>query len=230
MKTVALIVAGGSSERFGGELPKQYMEIAGEPLLSHTIEKFEKADSVDSIVLVVAEDYLAYTSENIVDPFNFQKVSKIVSGGKSRRESVLNGLKSLSSSTSFVAIHDAARPLVSTADINNVIEAVQKEKAAILASQAVDTIKQSSGGYIETTLERKKLFQAQTPQVFEYELILNAHESFNGDESLITDDASLLELQNIKIKLVEPTSANFKVTTKTDFQIAEMILQKDEHV
>ena len=223
-------VAGGSSERFGGELPKQYIEIAGKPLLSHTIEKFEKADSVDSIVLVVAEDYLAYTSENIVDPFDFHKVSKIVSGGESRRESVLNGLKSLSSSTSYVAIHDAARPLVSVVDINNVVKAAQKEKAAILASQAVDTIKQSSGGYIETTLERKKLFQAQTPQVFEYELILNAHESFTSDESLITDDASLLELQNIKVKIVEPTSVNFKITTQTDFQIAEMILQKDEHV
>ena len=230
MKTVALIVAGGSSERFGGELPKQYIEIAGKPLLSHTIEKFEKADSVDSIVLVVAEDYLAYTSENIVDPFDFHKLSKIVSGGASRRESVLYGLKSLSSSTSYVAIHDAARPLVSVIDINSVIKAAQKEKAAILASQAVDTIKQSSGGYIETTLERKKLFQAQTPQVFEYELILNAHESFNGDESLITDDASLLELQNIKVKIVEPTSVNFKITTQTDFKIAEMILQKDEHV
>ncbi len=230
MKTVALIVAGGSSERFGGELPKQYIEIAGKPLLSHTIEKFEKADSVDSIVLVVAEDYLAYTSENIVDPFDFHKVSKIVSGGESRRESVLNGLKSLSSSTSYVAIHDAARPLVSVVDINNVVKAAQKEKAAILASQAVDTIKQSSGGYIETTLERKKLFQAQTPQVFEYKLILNAHESFTSDESLITDDASLLELQNIKVKIVEPTSVNFKITTQTDFQIAEMILQKDEHV
>ena len=230
MKTVALIVAGGSSERFGGELPKQYIEIAGKPLLSHTIEKFEKADSVDSIVLVVAEDYLAYTSENIVDPFDFHKVSKIVSGGESRRESVLNGLRSLSSSTSYVAIHDAARPLVSVVDINNVVKAAQKEKAAILASQAVDTIKQSSGGYIETTLERKKLFQAQTPQVFEYKLILNAHESFTSDESLITDDASLLELQNIKVKIVEPISVNFKITTQTDFQIAEMILQKDEHV
>ncbi len=230
MKTVALIVAGGSSERFGGEMPKQYIEIDRKPLLSHTIEKFEKADFIDAIVLVVAEDYLAFTSENIVDRFNFQKVAKIVSGGKSRRESVLNGLKSLSISTTHVAIHDAARPLVSVDDINKVVKMAKEEKAAILASQAVDTIKQTSGRYIERTLERKKLYHAQTPQVFEYELILNAHQSFNGDEFLITDDASLLELQGVKVKIVEPTSVNFKVTTQTDFQMAEMILQKEKNV
>lgn len=230
MKTVALIVAGGSAKRFGGELPKQFVEIAGKPLLSHTIEKFEKAESIDTIVLVVAEGYLEYTSENIVDPFNFNKVSKIVSGGDSRRESVLNGLKSLSTSTSYVVIHDAARPLVSVDDINNVVKAAQEEKAAILASQAVDTMKQASGQYIESTLDRKKLYHAQTPQVFEFGLILKAHESFNGDDSLITDDASLLELENIKVKLVEPTSLNFKVTTQADFQMAEIILQKDENV
>ncbi len=230
MKTVALIVAGGSSQRFGCKLPKQYIEIAGKPLLSHTIGKFEQADSIDSIVLVVAEDYLAYTSENIVDPYDFQKVSKIVSGGSTRRESVLNGLKSLSSTTTHVAIHDAARPLVSIEDINKVVNIAHEENAAILASQAVDTIKKSSDTYIELTLDRTILYHAQTPQVFEFGLILDAHENYNGDESLITDDASLLELQNIKVKIIEPTSVNFKVTTQTDFQLAEMILGEKKNV
>ncbi len=230
MKKVAIIVAGGSSVRFGGELPKQFMPLCGKPLMTHTIAKFEKADSIDSILLVVAEDYLAYASENIVDPYSFNKVLKIVAGGKSRRESVLNGLKALPSTTTHVAIHDAARPLVAVTDINSVVQVAQKEKAAILASQAVDTIKQVSGTQIEKTLERTKLFHAQTPQVFEYNLILKAHETFSGDESLITDDASLLELEGFKVSIVESTSANFKVTTQTDFQLAEMILEKDSHV
>ena len=229
MKTVALIVAGGSSERFGGELPKQFVEIAGKPLLSHTISKFEQADSIDEIVLVVAEEYLQYTTEHIIDPYHFHKVIKVVSGGQTRRQSVLKGLQALSANTDFVAIHDAARPLISVNDINRVTEVAQKEKSALLAVQSVDTVKFSSDTYIEKSIDRKKIYSAQTPQVFAYNQIKEAHESFDGDESLITDDASLLELQHIQVKLVEPTSYNFKITTPADFELAEMLLRKEQN-
>ena len=228
MKTVALIVAGGSSERFGGELPKQFVEIAGKPLLSHTIQKFEDAESITEIVLVVAEDYLQYTTEHIIDPFNFHKVVKVVSGGDTRRQSVLNGLDALSTNTQFVAIHDAARPLVSVTDINKVVQVAQKENAAILATQEVDTIKLADGNHIEKTLDRKKIYSAQTPQVFAFTLIKDAHQNFKGDESAITDDASLLELEHIKVTLVEASPYNFKITTQSDLLLAEMILQKEQ--
>ena len=229
MKTVALIVAGGSSARFGGEIPKQFLNLGGKPLLSQTIDKFQKAESIDQIVVVVAEEYLLYTSEKIIDPFGFDKVIKIVKGGESRRESVLNGLESLPISTKFVAIHDAARPLLSVDDINRTVETAKTERAAILAQKSVDTIKRTAGQFIIGTLDRNQLYQAQTPQVFQYDLIIDAHREFDGSDADATDDAYLIEQRGFKVKIVESSSPNFKVTTKTDFKLAEMLIRENKN-
>jgi len=226
MKTVALIVAGGSSIRFGGEVPKQYLTLAGKPLLSQTINKFEQSDVIDEIVVVVAEEFLLYTSEKIIDPYGFKKVSKIVIGGESRQESVLNGLKSLSASTTLVAIHDAARPLISQADIKKVVEVAISEKAAILGQKMVNTVKRTTGDFIISTLNREALFMAETPQVFQFDLILEAHKEFEGDNATATDDAYLVEQRGFKVKVVESNSPNFKVTTKADFKLAEYIINE----
>lgn len=228
MKTIALIVAAGSSQRFGGEVPKQFRTVCDRPLLSWTIEKFEKAQSIDNIVIVTAEEYLLHTSQKVVDPYGFNKVTKIVKGGDSRRESVINGLEALPLATDFVAIHDGARPLVSSKDIDQVVEVAQKERAAILAQQASDTIKRCADGFVLNTIDRRILFQAQTPQVFQYDLILSAHKKAqaNNDQSP-TDDALLIEEKGFKVKVVEPTSPNFKVTTPTDLYLAEKLLERE---
>ncbi|KAA3633804.1 MAG: 2-C-methyl-D-erythritol 4-phosphate cytidylyltransferase [Calditrichaeota bacterium] len=227
MKTAAIIVAGGSASRFGGDVPKQFLPLCGKPLLSQTINKFQNANSIDLIVIVVAEEYLLYTSEKIIDPYHFDKVLKIVIGGETRRQSVLNGLNSLPLSTDFVAIHDAARPLIKPSEIDKIIEIAQKEKAVIFAQKSVDTIKRIRDDYIMATLDRNILFQAQTPQVFAYDLIRSAHEEFEGDESSITDDASLLEQKGFKVKILASDSNNMKVTTKEDFKIAELLLSEE---
>ena len=227
MKTVALIVAGGKSLRFGGEVPKQFRTVCGRPMLSWTIDSFEKAASIDEIVVVVSEEYLQYTTERVVDPFDFKKVRKIVGGGKVRRESVLNGLESLSSSTDLVAIHDGARPLISPKDIDRVVEIAAKEKAAIIAVKATDTVKRVRDMFIISTLERDCLYLAQTPQVFEYDLIAGAHRDFDrqGGDDNITDDASLVEKLGLKVKTVEPLSPNLKITTAEDLLLAEALLK-----
>lgn len=228
MKTIALIVAGGKSTRFGGDVPKQFRRAAGHPLLSWTISRFQKATSIEQIVVVVPEEYLIYTTQNIIDPYKFSKVVKIIAGGETRSESVFNGLKALPLSTNFVAIHDGARPLVTCVDIDRVVNEAIKERAAIIAVRATDTVKRVQSGYIITTLQRDLLYLAQTPQVFQYDLIIEAHKYLAENaaaSATVTDDASLIEERGFKVRVVEPTSPNFKVTTAADLHLAESLLK-----
>jgi 2-C-methyl-D-erythritol 4-phosphate cytidylyltransferase len=226
MNTYAVIVAAGKSVRFGGDMPKQFTEICGRPLLSWTISRFEAAASIDAIVLVVAEESLVHAGENIVDRYDFQKVRKVVAGGTTRRESVLNGLNSLPGTTELVAIHDGARPLVKPSDIDSVVATAASEGAAMLAVCATDTVKRVKDGIVEGTVDRENLYLAQTPQVFRYELILSAHQNA-GSNLVITDDASLLEVDDLKVHVVEPTGPNLKVTTADDMLIAEALLARE---
>jgi 2-C-methyl-D-erythritol 4-phosphate cytidylyltransferase len=228
MSTYAVIVAAGKSVRFGGDIPKQFTEICGRPLLSWTISRFEEAASIDAIVLVVAEGSLVHTGENIVDRYDFQKVRKVVAGGATRRESVLNGLDSLPNTTDLVAIHDGARPLVKPADIDSVVAKAATGGAAMLAVCATDTVKRVKDGIIEGTIDRDSLYLAQTPQVFRYDLILPAHHKASPNLT-ITDDASLLEVNGVKVHIVEPTGPNLKVTTADDVLIAEALLAREKH-
>ncbi|HHI03608.1 MAG: 2-C-methyl-D-erythritol 4-phosphate cytidylyltransferase [Candidatus Zixiibacteriota bacterium] len=225
MNTVALIVAGGKGVRFGGLVPKQFRMIGDKPLLSWTISQFEKAGKIDEIMLVVPEEYLLYADETIVEPYQFRKLSKIIVGGKTRQESVIYGLKSIPISTSFVAIHDGARPIVCPDDINKVVETAQCEQAAILARPIADTVKRVEGNYIISTLDRKKLFQAETPQVFQYDLIFTAHQEFSSKSA--TDDAYLVELRGFKVRTVIPDNPNIKVTTEKDLEIVKYLLREN---
>ncbi len=227
MKTCALIVAAGNSTRFGGSVPKQFREVCGRPLLAWTISRFEKAASVDQIVLVVPEESLLFTSEKVVDRYGFDKVVKIVPGGASRQESVRRGLERLSISTGLVAIHDGARPLTSPGDIDTVINLAAKERAAMLAIKTSDTVKRVEDGYILATLDRQRLYLAQTPQVFQYDLIIAAHRDCAKDETMFTDDASLIESRGFKVRVLEPTTTNLKVTTPEDLIMAEALLQRE---
>ncbi len=222
MKTVAIIVAGGRGLRLGGEIPKQFRNIHERPLLSWTIMQFERAKTVDEIVIVVPEDYLLYANEKVVNPFSFRKVNKIVIGGESREESVKNGLRSIPISTAYVAIHDGARPLIFHEDIDKVIEVAKRERAAVLARPITETVKRVESEFIISTLDRTKLFLAETPQVFQYDLIMSAHDK--PPEINATDDAYLVELLGFKVRAVTPGRANPKITTEDDLAWARFIL------
>ena len=226
MKTVAIIVAGGRGVRLGGEIPKQFRNIHDRPLLAWTISQFEKAKKVDEIVVVVPEDYLLYANERVVNPFSFEKISRIVIGGETRNESVRNGLRSIPISTAFVAIHDGARPLVFHSDIDRVVEIAQKERAAILARPVSDTVKRVEGDFIISNLDRTKLFLAETPQVFQYDLIMSAHNK--ASEKNATDDAYLVEMLGFKVRVVVPERANPKITTEDDLVLAKLILADND--
>jgi 2-C-methyl-D-erythritol 4-phosphate cytidylyltransferase len=227
MKTVALIVAAGKGIRFGGGVPKQFRNLNNRPLLSWTIEQFEKASSINEIFLVVAEEYLLYAGEKIIKPYSYKKLTRIVKGGANRRESVKNGLNSLPLSTGFVAVHDGARPVIHYEDINRVVATAQIEKAAILARPVSDTIKRAEAEFVISTVDRSKLYRAETPQVFQYDLLKSAHENYSAEgETEITDDASLVEALGFKVKMVISEQPNIKVTTEMDLKIAETILEQ----
>ena len=155
---------------------------------------------------------------------------KIVIGGTTRTESVLKGLKALPISTGYVAIHDGARPLVSVEDIERTIDMATSDRAAILAAPATDTVKRVKGGFILATQDRRELFMAQTPQVFQYDLIMDAYsELVTGDSEAYTDDASVIEKKGFKVKVVETSSPNIKVTTRDDLLLVEALLRKEHH-
>jgi 2-C-methyl-D-erythritol 4-phosphate cytidylyltransferase len=196
--------------------------------LSWTIEKFEQAESVDAILLVVAEEDLIYTSEAIVDRFNFRKVEKIVPGGESRFESILRGLRAVPQETNLVFVHDGVRPLVSAADINKVAREAETFDAAILATRQAETLKRGEGGYVIATLDRERIWVAQTPQVFKYEAIISAYIQALDDDREFTDDAAVCEAYGISVRIVEGDSSNIKVTTPTDLELARQLLLQQE--
>ena len=233
MRTVAIIVAGGVGKRIGGDsatngegsLPKQFLKLGDKPVLAHTVEKFERCELIDEIILVVPEDYLEYCSQAIVDKYSFKKIKRIVCGGKERQDSVYLGLKACPDNTDIVAIHDAVRPLISPEKISESIKLCQQKKAVIVAVPPKDTIKRVEGGSVITTLDRKKLWLVQTPQVFEYKLILDAYEKARGDDFTGTDDSILVERLGHKVTVLEGEYKNLKITTAEDFAIAERFLE-----
>jgi 2-C-methyl-D-erythritol 4-phosphate cytidylyltransferase len=229
MSNIAIIVAGGSGERFGGDIPKQYRLAADRPLMTWTIARFEKAASIDRIVIVAGEDYLLHVTNTVINPYGFQKVFKIVPGGATRPESVLKGLESLPLATKYVAIHDAVRPLVKPADIDAVMNEAQIHRAAILARPASDTVKRAREGLIYATLDRDNLYLAETPQAFQYDLIREAY--IKGMESGLkaTDDAAMVEALGFKVRLVLSSGANPKLTTADDLAFIEMMLERNSH-
>jgi 2-C-methyl-D-erythritol 4-phosphate cytidylyltransferase len=225
MKVKAIIAAGGRGERIGGILPKQFVEIKKKPILSYTVEKFEKCELINEIILVVPEDYMSFCSYNIVDVGDFKKVKRILSGGKERQDSVYKGLSALSKDTDIVLIHDGVRPFISTDKINKSIEMCKKEKAVILALPVNDTVKKVEEEYIITTLDRDKLWIAQTPQTFEYKLILEAYKKAIEVGFTGTDDSSLVERLGFKVRALEGESQNIKITTPEDLVLAERMIE-----
>lgn len=227
MKTVAIIVAGGSGKRIEGNLPKQFLMLDGKPILAHTIEKFERCDLVDEIILVVPERYLDYCSQAIVDKFGFGKIRRITCGGEERQDSVYSGLEVCYDSTSIVSIHDGVRPLVAPEIVAGSIQLCRQKKAVIVAVRTKDTIKRVESGLVTATLDRRDLWLVQTPQVFEYKLILEAHKKAREENFIGTDDSVLVERLGCKVAVLEGNYNNIKITTVEDLLVAEKLLEAE---
>ncbi len=223
----AIIVAAGEGKRFGGEKPKQFLEICGKPLVIHTLEKFELCSAIDEIVLVLSAEEIA-KFEPIVEKYHLRKLSKTVAGGKTRAESVLNGLNLIDAkSAEIVAVHDGARPLVSTEEIAQTVEKAQKTGAACLTAFVTDTIKEVANGKITKTINRENLRRALTPQCFRYEILRRAFAE-NEIGEIITDECFLVEKLGIEISIVEGSAKNIKITTPEDFVLAENLLKESQ--
>ncbi len=223
MKNIALITAAGSGTRMGEGKPKQFLIVNGKPLLSYTIEAFNNHPLIDEIIIVTNEDFI-----DEVKSFsgNYQKVKHIVKGGSTRQQSVFLGLSFLKENgvnpNDIILIHDGARPLVSERIIAANIEACKENNAVETVISATDTIIQSKDGEINNqTLNRKELYQVQTPQTFKFDLIYKAHSSLQNDDA--TDDAQLVAKLGKDIYLVNGDKKNFKVTTKEDLEYFELL-------
>jgi 2-C-methyl-D-erythritol 4-phosphate cytidylyltransferase len=225
-RNLAVVVAGGSGIRMNANLPKQYLQIAGKPILAMATEVFENSPLIDEIILVVAEEYLAYASYEIVDKYKMKKVAKIISGGTTRQESVLAGLSASPQVTDYVAIHDGVRPFIRQTMIDQLFKAVPQTGAAIPAVRAKETIKLVENNLIASTIPREKVYLAQTPQVFRYENILEIHHRAADQNYEATDDAMLAEQYGMKVAIVPGYYDNIKITTPEDLILAEEILKK----
>lgn len=216
----AIIVAAGSGERFKSEVPKQFLEINGKPLIVHTIERISAAPSVDAVVLVLAAGRVAEFDARRAE---FPKLSAVVEGGSSRAGSVLNGLKAVPSGGVVVAVHDGARPLVSVEEVEAVMAKAAETGAACLVAPVTDTIKSVRGGEIAATLDRDKLRRALTPQAFKIEILKRAFELAELNDS-VTDESYLVEKLGHPVAIVEGSPRNIKITQPDDLIYAEAML------
>lgn len=235
----AVVLAAGQGRRMGTETAKQFLELRGKPLIYYALKAFEDS-GVDEVVLVTGRESIAYCQKEIVRTFGFSKVRAVVEGGKERIDSVYEGLKAFAckSSIDYVLIHDGARPLVSGEVIARAVEGAMRFRSCVAAMPVKDTIKVcDSEHFARETLDRRFLWQVQTPQAFVFSLIYRAYQEVMGwkegkGREKITDDAMVAEAvfgpTGQKIKLIEGDYQNIKVTTPEDLLIAEAFLTARE--
>jgi 2-C-methyl-D-erythritol 4-phosphate cytidylyltransferase len=222
----AVIVAAGRGVRMQSDTRKQYLQVAGRPVLVHTLLKFDVCPLIDHICLVVPDDDLDFCRHRLLADEPIKKTVQFVAGGRHRQQSVYNGLKSLGRKEGLVAIHDGVRPLVDPLLITACIRAAETSGACAPGIPAYDTIKRVSGeGTIAGTVERKGLWLIQTPQVFRYAVITEAHDRALRDGYVGTDDASLIERLGFPVTLISGSKSNIKVTTAEDLTMAAALLR-----
>ena len=222
-KVGAVIVAAGESRRMGG-IDKMWAPLAGKPVLFWTLSTFRSSRFIDEMVIVLRKEDIDVCRVRINDRGSFGPM-RLCSGGERRQDSVMSGLKQLKDCV-WAVIHDGARPLVDDILIERGLEAAMETGSAIAAVPVSDTIKESSrDNYVKNTLPRKNLWAVQTPQIFRFDIIIEAH--LKGDEE-VTDDSTLVENTGHKVKIFNGAYDNIKITTPDDLALAELLLAKRE--
>lgn len=226
----AIVLSAGRGSRMKSDVPKQYMDLNGKPVIYYSLKAFEE-NGFSSIVLVCGKDDVEYCQKEIVEKYNLTSVKAVVPGGKERYHSVFEGLKAVEGAD-YVFIHDGARPMISQDIINRLKEAVVTEEAAVAGMPVKDTIKiVDDEAYVSETPERKYVWQVQTPQCFAFPIIYEAYKSIIQDEEegwsipVVTDDAMVLSYAtDHEVKMVEADYRNIKITTPEDLHIAKLFL------
>jgi len=226
MHVTAIVPAAGSGVRFGGVVPKQYLPLAGLPLLAWTLRALAGSGHVDCIVVLVAPGHEARCRAEILAPYGLP-VDQVLPGGADRQASVYAGLSGAPADTDLVLVHDGARPLITPEIVRAAVRAAAAEGAAAVAVPVTDTIKAADAeGRVAETLPRGRLWAAQTPQVFRAAWLREAHARALTDGFRGTDDAVLVERLGYPVRLVPGSAENLKVTTMADLAQAEQILRR----
>ena len=226
-RNTAIVLAAGQGKRMHSKIQKQFMELNGMPVLCYSLQCFQESPLIQDIILVTGEESISYCKEEIVQKYGFTKVSAVIPGGKERYDSVYAGLCECRD-CEYVLIHDGARPFVTEEILKRGLQKVKETGACVIGMPSKDTVKLSDEeGYVKETPNRKCVWTIQTPQIFSYSLIREAHDSIRQkDMSKITDDAMVVEQETgAKVALAEGSYQNIKITTPEDLDIAEAFLK-----
>jgi 2-C-methyl-D-erythritol 4-phosphate cytidylyltransferase len=222
---VAILVGGGRGVRFGGDRPKQFLELNGTPIIVHTLRQFELSRQIDQVIVVLPAPEIT-VFQSLADKFDLKKISRVVAGGETRAQSVKSGLAAIEQAE-VVAVHDAVRPLVMHDEIDRVVVAAADSGAAILVAGVSETIKEVEDNRVARTVARAGLRRALTPQSFHFDILKRAYEQLDQLESSgveVTDDSFLVERLGVAVTLVEGSARNIKITTPEDLAMAEAFL------
>lgn len=234
-RCTAIVVAAGQGKRMGGDVQKQYLELMGKPIIYHTLAAFQNSSLIDSIILVTGPEQMAWCRDELVHKYNLFKVDTITTGGAERYTSVWNGLQVIEEDMTkadregLVFIHDGVRPFVDDGIIARTMEAAEAYGACVAAMPVKETIKLADeDGFVNSTPPRNRVWGIQTPQVFDFRLVYEAYQAaMESGRTDMTDDAMIVEsFTDVKVKLVEGSYENIKITTPEDLEIAEAFLRR----
>ena len=226
-KTFAIIPAAGSGKRLGGTVRKQFLVLRDKPIIVHTLQRFEHCTDIDEIAVAVPEQSIA-EMESLISRYRLHKVGIVTVGGEKRQDSVFNALRRFTfKPTDIVLVHDGVRPFIESKRITHLIKMCKEHGAAVLAVQPKDTIRRSRGGeFFDETLDRNALWLVQTPQAFNAALLMKAFKQAKQDRFYGTDEAGLIERIGAKLKIVEGSYDNIKITTQEDIDLGRLILER----
>ena len=229
---IAIIAAAGTGSRMAsgahaGQQPKQFLQLAGTPIIFHTLKPFELCDSIQEVIVVLPPEASA-TFLAQAGRYGLRKLTRVLPGGVTRADSVKRGLMAIRSTTAeIVAVHDGVRPFVTVEEIEETVDTAWRDGAAILATPVTDTIKVVDGEAVVETLARQNLRQALTPQCFRYELLRQAYDTADVNDPSLTDESALVERLGHKVTIVAGSPRNIKITTPRDLLIAETFLKEE---
>ena len=220
---IAIVPAAGIGARMHADRAKQMLELGGVPVLVHTLDRFQQCEAIDQVILVLQPDL---TSEvlGLISRHKLKKVARVVAGGAERQDSVYRGLQVVKGDDAgIIVVHDAVRPFVKPEEISSVVERAASTGAALMALAATDTIKQVKSGRVQRTLDRRRIYYAQTPQAFQFSIIREAFEKAYADGFMGTDESQLVERLGQRVSVVEGSPLNIKITRPFDLRLAEAI-------
>lgn len=227
MKCSVIIPAGGIGKRFGTQMPKQFVELGGVPIIIHTIRIFDQVEDVEGIVIPVHNEWFTHTKE-LIEKYNCSKVKEIIIGGVERQDSVFNGLHTKTVQDSeIVLVHDAVRPFAEPKMVQNIITLTEDYGSVIPGLTPKETVKERNNkGIVLKTIDRNKLSLIQTPQGFWNDIITSAYTKASAAGFKGTDEASLVEFIGYKTTIIDGDDSNIKITTPFDLKIAELIMNE----